>query len=89
MRRDKTYNEALMLLKYYYRFFYNVKKVSRKKMIENIRLFFDEFRYLPDCKVLKSLDWSKRFDKNNLQVLCEDCNLGKSNGDSIDWRLTS
>lgn len=26
-------------------------------------------------------------DPDNLQVLCEDCNLGKSNTDSIDWRL--
>ncbi|MFA5049341.1 MAG: HNH endonuclease [Patescibacteria group bacterium] len=25
-------------------------------------------------------------DENNLQLLCEDCNLGKSNKDSIDWR---
>ena len=25
-------------------------------------------------------------DINNLQILCEDCNLGKSNKDSIDWR---
>jgi len=33
-----------------------------------------------------SVDWSKRFDKNNLQVLCADCNLGKSNKDTIDWR---
>lgn len=33
-----------------------------------------------------SKDWSKRLDKNNLQVLCEDCNLGKSNKDCIDWR---
>lgn len=33
-----------------------------------------------------SKDWSKRLDKNNLQVLCEDCNMGKSNTDSIDWR---
>lgn len=24
---------------------------------------------------------------NNLQVLCADCNLGKSNKDSTDWRL--
>ncbi len=23
---------------------------------------------------------------NNLQILCEDCNLGKSNYDSTDWR---
>ena len=32
-----------------------------------------------------SKDWSKRLDKDNLQVLCEDCNLGKSNKDSICW----
>lgn len=25
-------------------------------------------------------------DLNNLQVLCEDCNLGKSNRDTTDWR---
>lgn len=33
-----------------------------------------------------SKDWSKRLDKDNIQVLCDDCNLGKSNKDSIDWR---
>ena len=33
-----------------------------------------------------SVDWSKRLDPNNLQTLCEDCNLGKSNKDCIDWR---
>jgi hypothetical protein len=27
-----------------------------------------------------------QFDLNNLQVLCEDCNLGKSNYDETDWR---
>ena len=25
-------------------------------------------------------------DINNLQVLCEDCNIGKSNIDETDWR---
>lgn len=25
-------------------------------------------------------------DINNLQILCEDCNMGKRNFDSIDWR---
>lgn len=33
-----------------------------------------------------SIDWSKRLDKNNLQLLCEDCNLGKSNHYTTDWR---
>jgi 5-methylcytosine-specific restriction endonuclease McrA len=29
---------------------------------------------------------SLELDLSNLQILCEDCNLGKSNFDSIDWR---
>lgn len=33
-----------------------------------------------------SADWSRRLDPDNLQVLCEDCNLGKSNRDDTDWR---
>lgn len=33
-----------------------------------------------------SVDWSRRLDLLNLQVLCEDCNLGKSNLFSDDWR---
>lgn len=27
-----------------------------------------------------------RLDLSNLQILCEDCNLGKSNKDQTDWR---
>ena len=33
-----------------------------------------------------SIDWSKRLNPQNLQTLCADCNLGKSNHDCIDWR---
>lgn len=33
-----------------------------------------------------SKDWSRRLDETNLQVLCEDCNIGKLNTDAIDWR---
>lgn len=33
-----------------------------------------------------SKDWSRRADPANLQVLCGDCNLGKSNRDQTDWR---
>jgi len=33
-----------------------------------------------------SKNWELRLTKSNLQVLCEDCNLGKSNKDCIDWR---
>jgi len=28
-----------------------------------------------------------QFDLNNLQILCVDCNIGKSNYDDRDWRL--
>ena len=28
-----------------------------------------------------------QYDMNNLQVLCRDCNLGKSNKDQTNWRL--
>jgi 5-methylcytosine-specific restriction endonuclease McrA len=33
-----------------------------------------------------SIDWSRRLDETNLQILCEDCNLGKSNHYTTDWR---
>jgi 5-methylcytosine-specific restriction endonuclease McrA len=33
-----------------------------------------------------SIDWRRRFDKTNLQILCEDCNIGKSNHYITDWR---
>lgn len=33
-----------------------------------------------------SVDWEKRLDKNNLQVLCEDCNMGKMNRDNTRWK---
>lgn len=33
-----------------------------------------------------SKNWSRRLDQSNLQVLCEDCNLGKSNLFKDDWR---
>lgn len=29
------------------------------------------------------------FDRSNLQVLCQDCNIGKSNVDQTDWRSES
>jgi hypothetical protein len=35
-----------------------------------------------------SVDWSKRLDESNLQLLCEDCNLGKGNRYATDWRET-
>ena len=39
-----------------------------------------------DHIVPRSIDPRKEFDLDNLQILCDDCNIGKSNRDSIDWR---
>lgn len=33
-----------------------------------------------------SLNWNKRLDIGNLQILCKTCNLGKGNVDSVNWR---
>lgn len=33
-----------------------------------------------------SVDWEKRLDKNNLQVLCDECNMGKLNKDTTNWK---
>ena len=30
--------------------------------------------------------WSLRLNQSNLQVLCNDCNMGKSSTDETDWR---
>lgn len=46
----------------------------------------DGVRIHVDHIVPVSKDWSKRLDFSNLQVLCEDCNIGKSNTDRTDWR---
>lgn len=34
----------------------------------------------------RSLAPERAWDLSNLQVLCRDCNLGKGNGDVVDWR---
>jgi 5-methylcytosine-specific restriction endonuclease McrA len=33
-----------------------------------------------------SVDWRRRLDPSNLQVFCDDENLGKGDADAIDWR---
>lgn len=42
-----------------------------------------------DHIVPRSKDRARELDENNLQVLCEDCNLGKGNRDDTDWRSRS
>lgn len=42
-----------------------------------------------DHIVPRSIKPELAYDLNNLQVLCEDCNLGKGNTDSHDWRSTA
>jgi len=39
-----------------------------------------------DHIVPRSIDARKELDLDNLQILCDDCNIGKSNRDCIDWR---
>ena len=39
-----------------------------------------------DHIVPRSIDPGLSLDMNNLQILCEDCNMGKGNTDSIDYR---
>lgn len=39
-----------------------------------------------DHIVAASVDWSRRLDPENVQPLCEPCNIGKSNFYSDDWR---
>ena len=33
-----------------------------------------------------SIDWSRRLDPTNLQVLCASCNMGKVNKSTVDFR---
>lgn len=37
----------------------------------------------------RSLYPKLELERSNLQVLCEDCNLGKGNRDVTDWRVTT
>lgn len=39
-----------------------------------------------DHIIPRSIDPSKALEFSNLQLLCEACNLGKSNTDSINWK---
>lgn len=61
------------------RIYGNKCKACGRGAEDNIKIHVDHIR---PC----SLDWSRRLDLLNLQVLCEDCNLGKSNLFQDDWR---
>jgi len=40
-----------------------------------------------DHVVPVAVNWSRRNDPSNLQILCEDCNIGKAANFSDDWRV--
>lgn len=59
-----------------------LKKYGRKCMVcfrTNIELHVDHIKPISKFPELK-------LEESNLQVLCRDCNLGKGNKDTIDWR---
>lgn len=59
-----------------------LKKHGRKCMVcfrTNIELHVDHIKPISKYPELS-------LEQSNLQVLCRDCNLGKSNKDEIDWR---
>ena len=47
---------------------------------------FDGVTLHVDHIVPRSVDPRKEYNLDNLQILCDDCNIGKSNRDCIDWR---
>lgn len=96
-KKEKTYNKALppdysIISKKFYlspewrSLRYEVLKEQGARCCLCGRTAKDGVKIHVDHIVPLSKDWSKRLDKDNLQVLCEDCNLGKSNKDCIDWR---
>ena len=59
-----------------------IKNYERKCMVcfrTNLELHVDHIKPI-------SLNPELALEFSNLQVLCRDCNLGKGNSDSIDWR---
>ncbi len=55
------------------------KKDLREDGITKVKLTIDHI-------IPRSVDKTKELDRDNLQVLCEDCNEAKSNTDFSDWR---
>lgn len=52
---------------------------GRSKRVHGVTIHVDHI-------VPRSLNASLELSMDNLQLLCEDCNKGKSNNDSTDWR---
>lgn len=43
-------------------------------------------RIVVDHIISIGTDWSRRLDPDNHQVLCDECNMGKGNWDTTDYR---
>jgi 5-methylcytosine-specific restriction endonuclease McrA len=43
-------------------------------------------RLVTDHIIAIKVDWSRRLDPTNFQILCNDCNLAKASSDATDWR---
>lgn len=50
-----------------------------RSVADGIKLHVDHIIPLSVCP-------ERRYDPENLQTLCNECNIGKSNTDTIDWR---
>lgn len=61
-----------------------LKKYERKCMVCGVTSQ-DKVLHVDHIKPISKYPELK-LNISNLQVLCEDCNLGKSNRDNIDWR---
>ena len=49
---------------------------------EPVRICVDHIKPL-------STHWELRLERQNLQVLCDECNQGKGGWDSTDWRASA
>lgn len=57
----------------------NCMACGRSYKSDGVKIHVDHIKPRSTCPHLE-------LEKDNLQVLCDDCNLGKSNLDSTDWR---
>jgi 5-methylcytosine-specific restriction endonuclease McrA len=83
-RRVKLYGESFYTSEDWLRARYSAfKRYGRKCCVcgaENTELHVDHIKP-------RSLHPELELDIDNLQIMCRDCNIGKKNTDSVDWRI--